>query len=392
MSLPKRLLAYVAALAVALSPAFESAAQAGPGGRGGGSSGGGGGRSGFSGGSSGRSSFSGGSSGRSSFSGGSSSSRPSSGFSGGSSKPTTYSSGGGSKPSLSGFSGGSKPAAGTTGGSATGSRPSGSGFSGGTTNSKGNVVTSRPVEGKAPVSVSKKPATNTNFDKLAGEQAKKAESRANYERSEKPATTYKTASGKEAKIDPKDKEIDYLRGRLDQQKWVNRTQRETAYYAPYASRPMVIYSDHYHPYFHYRLMDMGLDVMTLWVYHHQLSMDAARLQFMYAQNAQLQARVAALEAKTVPGGGAGGGLMSYVGTRNPTYTPDGVEPDLEYNREYVDAAYNPKPKVTEEYEYEPDHSGVGTALLWVFVYIPLTLIATLIVLRVLIWLLFEARW
>jgi hypothetical protein len=147
---------------------------------------------------------------------------------------------------LSGFSGGSKPAAGTTGGSATGSRPSGSGFSGGTTNSKGNVVTSRPVEGKAPVSVSKKPATNTNFDKLAGEQAKKAESRANYERSEKPATTYKTASGKEAKIDPKDKEIDYLRGRLDQQKWVNRTQRETAYYAPYASRPMVIYSDHYH--------------------------------------------------------------------------------------------------------------------------------------------------
>lgn len=103
-------------------------------------------------------------------------------------------------------------------------------------------------------------------------------------------------------------------------------------------------------------MSQSLDVMSMWCYHHQMSMDQARLSAMYAQNAGLQARVAALEAQRIP--------------RDPTYAPPNVDPDLSYNDGYVNAAYNPQPKTVTVYEYGPDH-GVGTVLLWIFVYIPL---------------------
>jgi hypothetical protein len=221
---------------------------------------------------------------------------------------------GGGKPSGSGFSGGSsggKPAAGTTGGNATGNRPSGSGFSGGKTNSAGNVVSNKPVADKTPISVSKKPAA-PSFDKQAGDDAKKATSRANYERSEKPAETYKGRDGAEKKIDTKDKEVEYLRGRLDQQKWVDRNRRETSFYSTWQSQPVVVYHDYYHPMWNYWLMSQSLDVMSMWVYHHQASMDQARLTALYAQNAQLQAKVAALEAQKV--------------ARDPTWTPKGIDP------------------------------------------------------------------
>lgn len=97
-------------------------------------------------------------------------------------------------------------------------------------------------------------------------------------------------------------------------------------------------------------------------------MDQARLNAMYAQNAGLQARVAALEAQRVP--------------VNPTYVPPNVDPDLTYNDNYVNAAYNPQPKTVTVYEYGPD-SNVGHVLLWIFVYIPLMALGVWLVLYLL---------
>jgi hypothetical protein len=188
----------------------------------------------------------------------------------------------------------------------------------------------------------------------------------NYERSVAPAPSYKTPKGDEIKIDSRDKKIKYLQGQLDQQKWVNRQQRENTFYQSYHSRPIILYNDCYHPYWNYWLLSQSLDTMSLWCYHHQHTMDQARLSNLYAQNAGLQAKVLALESKGIP--------------RDPTYMPKNVDPDLIYNDSYVNAVYNPTPIV--------DNHTALIILLWVFIIIPLMLA----VLCFLVWFLFFYRW
>lgn len=312
-------------------------AQGGKGGGSGSSNSGGGGRSSFSGGSG---------SGRQSFS--APPAKPSSSFSGGSNKTTS--------PSFSGGSSNNKPS---------------SSFSGGSSNSS-KITTTTPIAGKTPTSISKKPAAS-NFDSLAGKDAKKAESRTAYEASKTPAPTYKTPAGKEMKVDPKDKQIENLRSRLNEQRWVNRDQRESTFYHSYSGRPIVVYNDCYHPYWNYWLLSQSLDITAMWCYHHQASMDQARLNEMYAQNAGLRAKVAALEAQKL--------------ARDPTYMPPNVDPDLAYNDAYVNAAFNPHPKIITQYEYHTGPSAL-TILLWIFVYVPMTIFVILTI----FYFVFAYRW
>ncbi len=303
----------------------------------------------------GRSSFSGGSSsgGKSSFSGGRSS------F--GSTTPTSTPTPTQSKPPS--FSGGS-----------TGVVPGKSSSLPSSESSNSNKITSTTqIAGKVPTKISTKPAAS-NFDSLAGKDSKKAESRMAYEASKSPAPTYKTPTGKEVKIDPKDKQIENLRGRLNEQRWVNRTSRENTFYQNYNNRPVIVYNDCYHPMWNYWLLSQSLDVMSMWCYHHQASMDQARLNEMYAQNAGLRARVAALEAQKI--------------TRDPTYMPPNVDPDLAYNDSYVNAVYNPRPKIITEYEYAHERPSIGAVLLWIFVYIP----SAIIMILAIYYLIFVYRW
>lgn len=265
-------------------------------------------------------------------SGGGGGGRPS--FSGGSSSPKPSFGGSSPKPSFSGGSS-SKPSAPQASGKPT--------FSGG----------SSPAEGRTPTSVSKKPAADS-FDKLSGTEARKAESRQSYQKAETPAATYKTSAGKEVKVDTSSKSTAYLRGRLDESHWQTRYQRTDTFYGGYSSRPVMVYNDFYHPMWNYWLMSQTIDAMSLWVYHHQATMDQARLNAMYAQNGELRARVAALEKQGV--------------VRDATYTPSGVDPDLMYDDNYVNAVYNPVPKEKEE---GTDWHLFWKIMRWVFVYIPL---------------------
>lgn len=323
------------------------------------------------------------------FSGGSSSSGPKLGTSTPSVSPPKFSGGsntssvpkvGTASPSVSPpkFSGGS-----TTSGVPKGSATDKPVFGGGSTSPPAKTVTTTPIQGRQPTSVSKKPAAET-FDKLSGTEARKTESRKAYEKSEAPATSYKTPTGKEVPIAKNDKSADYLRGRLDESRWQNRQQRTDGFYGSYYSRypstVVVHYGDYYHPYWNYWLLGQTVDVMSLWVYHHQMSMDTTRLNYLYSQNAELRARVAALERQGIP--------------RDVTYTPRGVDADFMYDDGYVNACWNPRPKQVDYYEYDnppPSSSGgagVGKALLWIFVYIPLIIVG----LVVLYWLVFHYRW
>ncbi len=231
--------------------------------------------------------------------------------------------------------------------------------------------------------MSKRPAA-PSFDQVGIADAKKAESRANYEKATAPAPTYKTPKGTEAKIDPKDKENEYLRGKLDQQKWVNRQQREDQFYGRFngPQYPPMVFGDPYHPRFNYWLGTQPLDVMALMILHHESSMERERIRDLYARNAQLEARVSAMRPTVTP---------------NPTWLPPGADDDLYYDQGYVNATFNPKPKEETEYEYDSGITwggfwgGVWWLIKWTF-YIVLSLVVLATLFRVGSYYLFERRY
>ncbi len=168
----------------------------------------------------------------------------------------------------------------------------------------------------------------------------KVESRQQYSQGTTAKTEYKTSTGATKTIDPKDAKIERLRGQLDQQKWVNRDQRQQQFYGSYYSRPVVVYNDPYPSMFWWWMLDRSLDERAMWAYHHQHDMDQSRYREMCAKDAQLDARVRQLEAQKV--------------ARDPNYTPKNMEPDLMYNNDYVDAVYNPKGTDSDD----DDDSGI----------------------------------
>jgi hypothetical protein len=206
-------------------------------------------------------------------------------------------------------------------------------------------------------------AIGTPFDTDAATAQKRAESRAAYQKATAPRSTYTDPKGTTHPIDQKDRQIDNLRSQLDQQRWVNRDLRQQQFYASYLWRPVVVYHDPYNSFFWWWLLDRSLEDRVYWAYHHRYAMDDGRYQALLAHDRNLEGRVRELEAQQI--------------ARDPTWAPRGVEPDLMYTNEYVDAVYNPHP------------SGVtaGKVFFWIFLAL---LVIGLIWLGV--WLVFYKRW
>jgi len=98
----------------------------------------------------------------------------------------------------------------------------------------------------------------------------------------------------------------------------------------YSSRPWITYHDPYNSLFWWWLLDRSLDDRAWWAYHHRYDMDPARYDALVANDAQLQSRVAQLEAQQV--------------ARDPAYVPPGLEGrDLMYSDQYVKRAYSNRP-------------------------------------------------
>lgn len=134
----------------------------------------------------------------------------------------------------------------------------------------------------------------------------------------------------------KDRErAEYLRGQLDNERLRNRQDRSDRFYGGYRGRPVVVYNDSYHPMFGSWLTVQSPDIISLWLYHHQASMDRARynalLSQLSAQNAALHSQVnAQLMA------------MNQQGVAvNPNYVPTGLDADLMYSDGFVEAATAP---------------------------------------------------
>ena len=110
---------------------------------------------------------------------------------------------------------------------------------------------------------------------------------------------------------------------------VTRPYRVQTFYAPYYSRPVIVYHDPYSSLFWWWLLDRSLDDRAYWAYHHRYDMDPMRYQSLLATDQQLEARVAQLEAQQAP--------------RDPQFVPTGLDRDLMYSDNYVHRAYNTRP-------------------------------------------------
>jgi hypothetical protein len=141
----------------------------------------------------------------------------------------------------------------------------------------------------------------------------------------------------------------------------SRPARSYTIFAPYVSRPVVVYRDPYNSFFWWWLLDRSLDDRAYWAYHHRYDMDPARYQALLADNHQLEQRVADLEAQQVP--------------RDPAYTPAGVDRDLMYSDQHVKRVYSNRPTAS------------GRVVFWLFG-VPVAIGACWF----LIWFIFYKRW
>ncbi len=245
-------------------------------------------------------------------------------FSGGSSSSSGSKPGASSPPASSGTKPGGSSSGPTFSGGGASSKPGGTNgptFSGGT---KSGAPTTGPPSGSSSGS---KPGGN-GFDSKASQAQAKAESKAAMKKAEAPKTEYKTAGGTTKAIDPKSKQVESLRNDMSHEKYTTRTVRHETVYHNYYGRPPMIYNDPYGPLFMYILLDRSLDDRAAWAYHHRQDMDDARYAELLKRDAALEAKVRKLEADKV--------------ARDPSYSLPGVDPDLQYDDDYVDAVYNPQ--------------------------------------------------
>jgi hypothetical protein len=147
---------------------------------------------------------------------------------------------------------------------------------------------------------------------------------------------------------------------VNSQTYPTRTVRVEHHYAPYYTRPVVVYNDSYNPLFWWWLLDRSLDDRAHWAYHHRASMDAARYQTLLSSDANLEARVRQLEAQRAP--------------VNPNYVPAGLDADLMYDDQSVQRAYSTRPTTS------------GRALFWIIL-VPTAIGTTWF----LVWLVFYKR-
>ena len=210
-------------------------------------------------------------------------------------------------------------------------------------------------------SASDRPSAGS-FDAAAARSQRMAESRVAYLKGQQPKASYTDGGGVSHPIPSGDREIESLRRELDRRRWENRALRRRTFFGRYYADtpPVIVYHDPYSNFFWWWLLNRSLDEQAYWAYNHRQSMDGARYRDLLAHDANLEARIRQLEAQHAP--------------PDPTYRPDSIDPDLMYSNSYIEAVYNPQPRVTA-----PLRAMV-------------TVLIVVCVLGLIIWLVFYKRW
>ena len=127
---------------------------------------------------------------------------------------------------------------------------------------------------------------------------------------------------------------------MDRTVYITRERRIYSTYSPYYSRPIVVYnSSPYNSYFWWWMLVRRLEELDMWAYCHRFDMYSARYQALLAHDANLEARIRQLETQKA--------------AVNPSYTPTGIDPDLQYTDNFVDSVYNPHVETPAGTVYNP---------------------------------------
>jgi hypothetical protein len=224
------------------------------------------------------------------------------------------------------------------------------------------------------------------YDSAAAQAQRRDESRIAYQAGTAPKPTYRTPGGIEKPIEPNAPQVQQVRRVITPILWRTRPARIGYTYGPYFRMPVIVYNDPYNYYFWYWLLNQSLESQAYWTYHHRYVMDQARYNALLNSNAALAARVNQLEQSNLP--------------RDTSFAPAGIDPDLMYADNYVDAAYNPQVVETDvpsspEIDYSPPARTGNFRLshVWKALWHGLFAIAaTLAITFFLIWLIFIKRW
>jgi hypothetical protein len=281
-------------------------------------------------------------------------------------------------------------------GSHASSPPSGGkSYSSGGSSSSGKSYSSgasgKPASAPRPSSTAPSRPAPSSFDSAAGKAAQHAESKSSYQGGRRysegnagsrgptytpgqPRSSYSDAKGRTHSIDPKDRRIDQLRRELNEERWYNRGYRSSTVFmnvGPPIWWSPIYYSDPYSNIFWWWLLSpSGYAYRPYWAYNHYYDMDSLRYRDLLAHDASLEARVRQLEQQRLP--------------RDPTYAPQGVDADLMYADQYVQAAVNPTttgPAPTAA--PSASHHFFRSCFMW---------LAVIGIAVLLIWLIFIKRW
>lgn len=236
---------------------------------------------------------------------------------------------------------------------ATSSKPTGKSYS----SESGSSAASKPYAPAYTPPPKGKP-TGSNFNSGLSTAAKQEESKTRYQAANTPKPTY-TPPGPGAKPTPikaDSPQVQTVRRHVTHERYVTYDNRASVFYGGYYGQPMY-YHDSFSPFLWGWIMSDAINSQqrATWMYHHQNDMDQARYQAMLAKDARLQAEIDALKAQNV--------------ARDPSYVPPQMQenPDLMYNKEFVDASYNPVAIEPEPSSSTSSGAGVVAFMFWTVV-------------------------
>lgn len=167
------------------------------------------------------------------------------------------------------------------------------------------------------------PKPKTDFDSAARQAQQRQESKKSFDTAKAERAPKQVAS---SGYTAKDQRIRDLRRELNYQKMENRSLRQQQTFGGYYGRSTSYhYNDGFNIWFWLWLMDRPHHERDTWVYNHRDQMDPARYEELKRNDKDLENRLKALEEKGV--------------TKDPTYTPSGIDKDLMYSDEKVAEVY-----------------------------------------------------
>ncbi len=171
------------------------------------------------------------------------------------------------------------------------------------------------------------------------DSAKKQESKVKYQVANpvpvitpaaQPRSTYTTSKGTQRPITANSPQVQTVRRTITHERYVTYDNRASGFYGSYYGNPHP-YNDFFSPFLMGYMFSSAVnaDQRAYWAYHHRNDMDDYRYNEMLSRDADLSRRLRELETQGI--------------VRDPNYVLPQMQdnPDLQYDRGFVEAAVNP---------------------------------------------------